>query len=394
MNRIEVKTKQTRFPVAGNLYGLFFEDINRAADGGLYPEMLRNRSFEDSIPPDGCAVCGDDEVYVNRGGWPDIFCRGEGMVGWAKSVPETSVPAWYGERARLTLRREGTLNQNRLAALRVDFEEGGTLYNIGYAGVPVKKGESYDFYTFIKADAPAGLTLSLESADGQVYAQSEIGLTASDQYIRYDAALVSQSEDFSARLVLRADRACTVSFGFCSLMPRETFKGHGLRKDLSQLLADTHSKFLRFPGGCVVEGFNLETAMRFPHTIGPVWERPSHNLMWHYRTGNGLGFHEYLQFCEDLNLEPMYVCNCGMSCQARVEELFDEALVETILQETLGAIEYAVGPVSSGYGAVRAAMGHPAPFKMTYLEIGNENWGPAYNERYEEILPCHQGEVS
>jgi len=384
MNRIEITTKDKRFPVAENLYGLFFEDINRAGDGGLYPEMIRNRSFEDSIPPEGCTIDEDHQVFTNRGGWADIFNHGEGMKKWMENAPYTPIPGWYAHGAEMSLDASDTLHAKRLVSLKAVFLAGGSVCNIGYAGVPVKSGDSYQFLLFAKSDTDAVATVRLQG-EGGVYAQTTLKLTASGAYEKYEASLNADGEDYKARLVIEMDRACTVRFGFTSLMPAETFKGHGLRKDLAEMLDRTHSKFMRFPGGCVVEGFTLETAMRFPNTIGPVWERPSHNLMWHYRTSNGLGYHEYLQLCEDLSIDALYVCNCGMSCQARVEELFEEEVVNQFLQETLDAVEYAIGPVDSPYGKLRAQAGHPEPFPLKYLEIGNENHGPAYNERYKKF---------
>ena len=175
----------------------------------------------------------------------------------------------------------------------------------------------------------------------------------------------------------------TVRFGYSSLIPDDTFLGHGLRKDLVNMLKDTSSRFLRFPGGCIVEGFTKETSMHFYNTIGPEWKRPSHNLMWHYRTTNGLGYHEYLQLCEDLHLEPLYVINCGLTCQGRRGVLIEGDELTQWLQEAIDAIEYAIAPEDTYWGSKRAAAGHPAPFSMTYVEIGNENLGSEYISRYK-----------
>ena len=168
-------------------------------------------------------------------------------------------------------------------------------------------------------------------------------------------------------------------------MPSETFHGHGLRKDLAEKLEQMHPSFLRFPGGCIVEGFTLETAMFFCNTVGPVWERPSHWLLWHYRTTNGLGFHEYLQLCEDLKLSALYVCNCGMTCQGRGPYYFNEAQMQFAINDTLNALEYALGSSQTHWGSLRAKMGHPEPFSLKYLEIGNENSGPEYEACFNRI---------
>ena len=168
-------------------------------------------------------------------------------------------------------------------------------------------------------------------------------------------------------------------------MPAKTFHGHGLRKDLAEKLEQMHPSFLRFPGGCIVEGFTLETSMFFCNTVGPVWERPSHWLLWHYRTTNGLGFHEYLQLCEDLKLSALYVCNCGMTCQGRGPYYFNEAQMQFAISDTLNALEYALGSSQTHWGSLRAKMGHPEPFSLKYLEIGNENSGTEYEACFNRI---------
>lgn len=385
MSKIMVQTKQTRFPTAPDLYGLFFEDINRAGDSGLYPEMLRNRSFEDSIPPERCTLSSDGVTFTTPMGWSDQFNNGEGLAKWLDDVPPTSIPAWYADGAAMSLSQEERLNNHRLVALKVAFSAGGSVWNIGYHGIPLEKGKSYDLYFFAKAaETPARLTASLVSKDGTVQDEAAFLVQPGD-YQRYDCRFTAKADDFEARFVLTTAEAATLFVGFCSLMPTDTYKGHGMRKDLMEMLEGLHAKFLRFPGGCIVEGFTRETAMRFPNTIGPVWERPSHTLMWHYRTTNGLGFHEYLQICEDLNLEPMYVLNCGLTCQGREPEFFEGDELEQLLQEAFDAIEYAIGDVSTPMGQKRAEAGHPAPFKLTYIEIGNENKGEEYFWRYKKF---------
>ncbi len=381
-NVIKVNTKEVLFPVAEDLYGVFYEDINRAGDGGIYPEMIRNRSFEDSLVPDGCTTDPEQKVYINRGGWPGAFNHGEGMDDWAEKVPYTPIPGWYSENADMKITEEDTLNDKRRCALVVDFKENGKVYNIGYAGVPVKNNSKYLFYAFIKNDADFDLSVSLCGKDGKVYAKETKAVAKSEQWQKVSFDLVAEGEDFDGIIALSSNKALKAVIGFTSLMPEETYMNHGLRTDIVEMLKGLTPKFMRYPGGCIVEGLSQETAMRFPNTIGPVWERPSHSLMWHYRTTNGFGYHEFLQLCEDLNMEAMYVCNCGMSCQARVAEYFADDVVDEILKETLDALEYAMGPVDSKYGAMRAAAGHPEPFKLKYLEIGNENFGKEYNERY------------
>ena len=386
MSRITIRTENKKFPVAPNLYGIFFEDINRAGDGGLYPEMLRNRSFEDSIEPKDCHTEQDGYALVTRAGWRDEFNHGEGLSRWIRKnqTPYTPVPAWYTQQAVMRLEREDTLNKHRQAALSAVFEKGGKLYNTGFNGISLKAGETYSFYMFAKTEHPVRVRVSAED-DSHVFGSMDFLLEGTG-YVRYDGSFAADRDGDNARLSICCPEGGEISLGFCSLMPQDTYMGHGLRKDLVEKLKALNPRFLRFPGGCIVEGFSPETAMRFRNVIGPVWERPGHQLMWHYRSYNGLGFHEYLQLCEDLDMEPLYVCNCGMTCQGRAPVLFEGEELEDMLQDTLDAIEYAVGGKDTVWGSLRAQMGHPEPFRMNYIEIGNDNFGPDYEMRYRKFF--------
>ena len=385
MSRMNIQTKEKRFPAAPDLYGLFFEDISRAGDGGLYPEMLRNRSFEDSLMPEGCVSEDGGKTFISPTGWIEEFNNGEGMTQWVRDnrIIPTPVPAWYAGGAEMTLDPENTLNPKRKASLRVHFSAGGSIRNTGFCGVPQEKGKTYRFYMFARAEREIVLTLGIEEK-GRVSASAEITIRPGG-WSRYDAEFTAAETTGSAEFVIRCAEEATVLFGFMSLMPAETFMGHGLRKDLAEKLRDIHPAFLRFPGGCIVEGFSMETVWYFRNTVGPVWERPTHWLLWHYRTTNGLGFHEYLQLCEDLNVAPLYVCNCGMTCQGRNPRYFNEEEQADMLEDILGALEYALGPTDSKWGTVRAKAGHEKPFRLDYLEIGNENWGPEYERRFDGI---------
>lgn len=385
MSKIEVYTQKKRFDTTPDLYGIFFEDISRAGDGGLYPEMIRNRSFEDSLIPDGCVTNDDGKTFVSPTGWIDEFNNGEGMHDWVKrqNIVPTKVPGWYTDQAEMELITEDTLNEHRRTALKITFEKGGSIRNIGYNGVPQEEGKEYRFYMFAKADKEVELECFI-SRNGENVKAGTILVENSD-WKRYDITFKADFTCGDAAFVMQAKEKSELIIGFTSLMPTDTFMGHGLRKDLVEKLRDMHPAFLRFPGGCIVEGFTMETAMLFEKTVGPVWERPSWWLLWHYRTTNGLGFHEYLQLCEDLNLSALYVCNCGMTCQGRGPCYFNEAEMQMVINDTLAALEYAVGPADSKWGSLRAKMGHEAPFALKYLEIGNENSGSEYEARYEQI---------
>ena len=385
MSKLKIKTKERRFETARDLYGIFFEDINRAGDGGLYPEMLRNRSFEDSVLPEGY-IQQEDGVHVKTvSGWLDEFCNGEGLCRWVKgnNIPETEIPAWYTHNAKMELELTDTLNEHRDAALRMQFEKDGSLTNTGYCGISVKAGESYSLYLFAKAKEEIGLDVAIEY-QGKVLTGNSL-VVSGQEYTRYDMKLTAAEDCHEAQLTISCKEGGEILLGFISLMPDNTYMGHGLRTDLVEKLKGMSPKFMRFPGGCIVEGTTPSTAMRFRDTVGPAWERPSKLFVWHYRSTLGLGFHEYLQLCEDLGMEPLYVCNCGMTCQGRKSVLLEGEALDEMVQDTLDAIEYAIGSKESKWGRLRASMGHPEPFKMTYLEIGNENWGPDYEKRYNMI---------
>jgi alpha-L-arabinofuranosidase len=392
MNQILIETQKRRFETSKDLYGIFFEDINRVGDGGIYPEMLRNRSFEDSIVPDECQVVEDGKYFITPTGFKSAFNNGEGLDQWFENVPPTKIPAWYAYRKdediEVSLDEIDVLNKNRRSSLVLTFKEEGTsnsVYNIGYTGLNVQQGAEYNFFMFAKAtEEKQTIELSLRSKCGKkIYAAKTVEVTGGE-YNKYDCVLDADTTDVDATFHITSKNKGTVKLGFSSLMPVETYKRrvNGMRKDIAELLKGMNSRFLRFPGGCIVEGITKETALKFVNTIGPVWERPSHWLLWFYRTTNGLGFHEYLQLCEDINLEPMYVVNCGMTCQHRKPDYFNDELAEEYLQDAINAIEYATAPADSYWGSIRAKNGHEEPFNMKYIEIGNENYGDEYNKRY------------
>jgi alpha-N-arabinofuranosidase len=460
MNSIHINTEKIRFKTAEDLYGIFFEDINRAGDGGLYPEMIRNRSFEDSIPPEGCTEDSDGYSFTSPQGWNDQFHKGEGLTRWILSnhTEETDIPAWYAKKGRFSLDSTDTLSANREVSLLAVPEDGNAeILNRGYAGMYFSAGEPYRFYCFLKGKV-SSIRVSLCDSEGTL-AEGELtpftpstgaegnhvctaaytdpkntaagspdappqgasshdrngtgctalrsGVAGYNGYTAMQAVLtvtrdsavktpdpkrayhgpmadagINNCSEMTGFLRLSICADAPVHIGFTSLMPVHTFKDHGLRTDIAEMIAGLHPKFMRFPGGCIVEGFTKETIWRFHNEVGPVWERPSHQLLWHYRTTNGLGYHEFLQFCEDLGMEPMYVCNCGMTCQGRRPRFLTGADLDEVLEDTMDALEYALGGEDTKWGALRASMGHPAPFHMTYLEIGNENFGPEYEKRY------------
>jgi alpha-L-arabinofuranosidase len=333
------------------LYGIFFEEINHAGDGGLYAELVRNRSFEDSEKPDHWSLV---------------------TAGSAK-----------GEMA---IDSQRPISAKNPRALRLTVAPGGEgrvgVANAGYWGIALQKDAVYELS--LSARAAKGfsgpLTATLESADGRrMHAQTDIaGLT--EDWKAFKFSLTANATDPKARLVIAAIRPGTVWLDMVSLFPKKTWKErpNGMRPDLAQMLVDLKPSFVRFPGGCWVEGDTMALAQRWKTTIGDLSERRSQWNLWQYNSTNGLGFHEYLQLCEDLGAEPLFVINCGMSHRENVP--MDK--MGEFVQDALDVIEYANGPVDGKWGAVRAKAGHPKPFNLKYLEIGNENGGPAYQERY------------
>ena len=347
---LTVDVSEPGHTISPTLYGIFFEEINHAGDGGLYAELVRNRSFEESesIEP-----------------W-SIVNTGDG-VGSATVVD----------------RPDATTFNKRALQLKVDTLTSGTfgVANGGYWGMNVRAGASYNLTLSAKAEAgfAGAITARLESPDGAVLASGQIQSTGAD-WVPYSVTLSAVASHPTARLVLSVNSAGTVLLDSVSLFPQDTFKqrANGMRPDLARKLVDLKPSFMRFPGGCWVEGDKMATSLRWKQTIGPVADRRTQYNLWQYQSGNGLGFHEYLQLSEDLGAAALFVINVGMSHQ----EVVAMDQMGEYVQDALDAIEYANGPATSEWGAKRVAAGHPAPFNLKYMEIGNENGGPAYNERY------------
>ena len=341
--------------VAPTLWGIFFEDINLSADGGLYAELLRNRSFEDSDKP-------EQWTLVTRAG-------AEGTIAVTDEKPMAADP-------------QRSLNRRSLRLDVTKASDGGAVgvANGGYWGVPVKQGEEYQLTLSARTASPkADLAVALESADGKSYASAKVtGLKA--EWGTFKATLKPNATDTNARLVVTASRPGTIWLDMVSLFPEKTWKGraNGLRPDLAEMLAGLKPAFVRFPGGCWVEGDTMKESYRWKQTIGPLHERRTQWNIWGYWATHGLGYHEYLQLCEDLESEPLFCINVGMSHKENVP--MDK--MQEYVQDALDALEYANGPATSRWGALRAKAGHPKPFGLKYLEIGNENGGPAYKERW------------
>ena len=372
---IDIDAQQRGPKVSPMLYGIFYEDINHAADGGIYAELIRNRSFEDG---------------PRYGAPADI-------QGWSTYA---TAPSQLTARLIQPTKKTPLLNSKQHNALSLDIKASAAmpvcLVNEGYWGINVVQGRSYRLSFWAKTLKYQGtLKATLCSKDGsQLYAETVVSQFPADKakgWTKYEATLTANDNNPQAQFALVFDGVGQVQIDMVSLFP-PTFKNreNGMRPDLASMLWQLHPKFMRFPGGCFVEGQESpDNAFRWERTIGPIEEREGHwNVNWGYRTSDGLGFHEYLQLAEDLGAKPLYVVNVGIWHGGMTP--YDS--IQPWIDECMNALEYANGPVTSKYGAMRAKNGHPEPFGIEYLEIGNENNQPDprqqsdhYYERYEQF---------
>jgi alpha-N-arabinofuranosidase len=346
------------------MWGIFFEDVNFGADGGLYAELVKNRGFE----------------------FPDP------LMGWIKISPSLA-------KGELTVRDDAPFDTNNPHYVRIASE--GTapfgLSNEGFRGMGVRKGEAYNFSARIRnVSGTPTLRVQLYGGDGTLLDSVDLKNFSGD-WQKYTATLHPNDTDGKARLaVVLADKGA-VDLDFVSLFPAHTWKDRpgGLRADMVQALADLHPGFMRFPGGCIVEGSILERRYQWKNTIGPVEDRKLLVNRWNYEFMHrptpdyyqsfGLGFYEYFQLCEDIGAKPLPILNCGMACQFNSGELCPIDELQPYIQDALDLIEFANGPTNSTWGAKRAEMGHPEPFNLTMMGVGNEQWGQQYIDRYAKF---------
>ena len=358
---ITIQADQPGAKINPAMWGIFFEDINFGADGGLYAEMVKNRGFE----------------------FPDP------LMGWITISPSLA-------KGELSVRTDAPFDTNNPHYVRLQSESTAPfgISNEGFRGLGVRAGEAYDFSAQIRGRAgePA-LQVQLYGGDGTLLDSAELKPSGGD-WKKYAATLHPRDTDAKARLAVVLEGKGTVDLDFISLFPKKTWKNRpgGLRADMVQALADLHPGFLRFPGGCIVEGSVLDRRYQWKSTLGPVEDRKLLIDRWNYEFVHrptpdyfqsfGLGFFEYFQLCEDIGAEPLPILNCGMACQFNSGELCPLDQLDAYIQDALDLIEFANGPASSGWGAKRAALGHPEPFHLKMLGVGNEQWGEQYIERY------------
>ncbi len=363
---MDVQTKKLGAPVSDTMYGLFFEDINFAADGGLYGELVKNRSFE--FP----------QTFMGWRAFGKIDVKTDGPF---ERCPHYVVLNNPGHRERRT-----------------------GLQNEGFFGIGIEKDKEYRFSVWAKAlkgNSQIRVQLIEENtmSEHQEFVQQKLDVTSTD-WKKYEVILKSKRDCPKAQLRIFLSSNNSVALDHVSLFPVDTYKGrkNGLRKDLAQALEDIHPGVFRFPGGCIVEGTTLDTRYQWKNTVGPVENRPLNRNRWEdtfdyryysdYYQSYGLGFFEFFQLCEDIKAEPLPVLSVGLACQfqngesahAKVDEL------QPFIDDCLDLIEFANGSVDSKWGKVRADMGHPEPFNMKYLGIGNEQWDTPYFERLKPFV--------
>lgn len=364
-----VDLKKKGAPIQPTLWGLFIEDINYAADGGLYGELVKNRSFE----------------------FP------QNLMGWTT----------YG---KVELKNDGPFQNNphyvRLSDPGHRHKHTG-LDNEGYFGVGVIKQHEYRFSVWARvAKGGSNEKLRIEliepasMAEHQAFASQELVIDSKD-WKKYQLVLTSPVTDPKAKLRIFLTSKGSVDLEHISLFPVETFNGHenGLRKDIAETLAEIKPGVFRFPGGCIVEGTELETRYDWKKSVGPVENRPLNENRWHYTFAHrffpdyyqsyGLGFYEYFLFSEEIGAEPLPVISIGLACQFQNNDMSAHVPVDELdpyIQDALDLIEFANGDETTTWGKVRADMGHPEPFNMKFLGLGNEQWGPEYVERLKPFM--------
>lgn len=368
-NELVIQAGKPGAEIQPTMYGLFFEDINYAADGGLYAELVKNRSFE----------------------FPQPF------MGWKT----------FG---KVSLKDDGPFERNphyvRLAYAGHPHKQTG-LDNEGFFGIGVKKGEEYRFSVWARVpEGDAASKIRVELADTksmgeqQAFATAEVTVDSKD-WKKYQVVLKSEVTNPKAILRIFLASPQTVDLEHISLFPVDTWKGHenGLRKDLAQALADIKPGVFRFPGGCIVEGTDIASRYDWKKSVGAVENRPLNENRWHYTFPHrffpdyyqsyGLGFYEFFQLSEEIGAEPLPVLSCGLACQFQNPNADAHVAVcdlDSYIQDALDLIEFANGAVDTPWGKVRAEMGHPAPFNLKFIGIGNEQWGKEYPEHLEPFV--------
>lgn len=352
--------------VSKDLFGIFYEDINYAADGGLYGEMIQNRSFE----------------YQNArkqptSAWENVNINGSKSSSKIKASKK-------GKPLNANNPTYGTLTVKAL---------GDGIANRGYDGIPFESGKKYPGSVYLRSTdgSVQEITLRAESRQTKkvLWETKVSGLTADFQKFEFTVAPNATAEDgifalYATATSPNAKGESSFDIDFCSVFRADIYRNeaNGFRADLAQMLEDMHPAFIRFPGGCIVHGADLNNRYEWKNTIGPVEERKEKGNFWGYEQSNGIGFFEYLRFCEDIGAEPIPVLSVGMAHNGEISPVGD---YENYAQDFLDFLEYATGPADSEWGSKRAEAGHPEPFKVNYIGVGNEDCGQDYLARFQYI---------
>ncbi|KAF2287781.1 hypothetical protein GH714_002706 [Hevea brasiliensis] len=335
------------------LFGIFFEEINHAGAGGIWGELVNNRGFE----------AGGPNTPSNIDPWS--------IIGDGSSLTVSTDRSSCFERNKVALKMEVLCNSKGNNICRAG---GVGIYNPGFWGMNIEQGKTYKVVLYVRSLGSINISVSLTDSNGlQTLATANIIASASDvlNWTKAEVLLEAQGTNHNSRLQLTTSQRGVIWFDQVSAMPLDTYKGHGFRNELVEMLADIKPRFIRFPGGCFVEGEWLRNAFRWKETIGPWEERPGHFGDVLYWTDDGLGYFEFLQLAEDLGALPVWVFNNGISHQDQV----DTSTISPFVQEALDGIEFAQGDCGSKWGSIRAAMGHPEPFDLRYVAVGNEDCG-------------------
>ena len=387
---IAIDASRPGHAVPANLYGIFFEEISHAGDGGLYAELIQNRGFEDSRLPPMCTL-EDGFVVPPRTPHFDTGRPSDWRLRWNVT---SETPGWTlaatGATAAMRLVDAAPLTEATPHSLVVDVTAlppgaAVAVRNEGFWGINVEAGAQYKLSLYARSDGSfkGPLTARLESGDGSVLAGAPVAADLSDGWKKFEVTLTATGSDPRARFALHLGSTGRLGLDFVSLFPAKTWRGrpNGLRPDLAQLVADLKPGFVRWPGGCFAEGINVDSRPQWKRSIGRLEDRTGTYSPWGYWSSDGFGYHEFLQFSEDLGADALYVVNVGVSCSMRSGTFIEDDGLPALIQDALDAIEYAIGPVSSTWGALRAEHGHPAPFPLKYIEIGNEQRGERYGQR-------------
>jgi len=396
---IRIDLGQKGAVVSPNLYGIFFEEISHAGDGGLYAELVQNRGFEEHVLPssmtyrDGRAWAVDAMNYEHRN-------NRKWNIPW--NMEEKKMTGWRVDGVNATVKGDviespAPLHENTPHAMQLSItkvQKGGkaVLSNIGYWGMGLKQGEKYDLRFYVKSsDYRGGITARLVNGETGASLGTAVFTSKSlKEWTELTATLTADATAVKGELALEFDQKGTVLVDYVSLFPQATFKGrkNGQRADVAQMLVDLHPKFMRWPGGCIVEGATYENRVKWKETLGDPMTRRGEWDVWGYRATWGMGYHEFLQFCEDLGMDAMFVNNAGMSCSVRNGDFVSsDADMNAVVQDFRDAIDYALAdPATNKWAKMRAEAGHPKPFPLKYVEIGNENVGPEYVTHFNYIF--------